>query len=55
LRKLTFFAALAGITAIEALGGPQIPWKAGRTDYENAEAASSHRGNVGDRWDKPNY
>lgn len=27
---------LAGCVAIEAMGGPSIPWKAGRTDYEDA-------------------
>jgi peroxiredoxin len=41
--------ALAGITAIEAMGGPQIPWQPGRTDYKTAEAAAEHRGTVGDR------
>jgi peroxiredoxin len=41
--------ALAGITAIEAMGGPRIPWEPGRTDYASGEAAESHRGNVGDR------
>lgn len=40
---------LSGITAIEAMGGPKIPWQPGRTDYESAEAAESHRGSVGDR------
>ncbi|WVF72724.1 hypothetical protein IAT40_007542 [Kwoniella sp. CBS 6097] len=40
---------LAGITAIEAMGGPKIPWEPGRTDYESEQAASEHRGNVGDR------
>lgn len=42
--------ALAGITAIEAMGGPQIPWQPGRTDYSSAEAAAEHRGTVGDRY-----
>lgn len=26
---------LAGVTAIEAMGGPQIPWKGGRVDFTN--------------------
>jgi cytochrome c peroxidase len=41
--------ALAGITAIEAAGGPTVPWQPGRTDYEHEAAASDHRGSVGDR------
>ncbi|KAK1927065.1 heme peroxidase [Papiliotrema laurentii] len=40
---------LAGVTAIQAMGGPEIPWQPGRSDYESKEAATSHRGNVGDR------
>nr|XP_031860017.1 uncharacterized protein CI109_004625 [Kwoniella shandongensis]KAA5527089.1 hypothetical protein CI109_004625 [Kwoniella shandongensis] len=40
---------LAGTTAIQAMGGPQIPWEAGRSDYDSAEAAEEHRGVVGDR------
>jgi peroxiredoxin len=43
-------SALAGITAIEAMGGPKIPWQPGRTDYSTAEAAEQHRGTVGDRY-----
>ena len=45
--KLT--TALAGITAIEAMGGPKIPWQKGRSDYESEQLAGDHRGNVGDR------
>jgi hypothetical protein len=41
--------ALAGITAIEAMGGPKIPWEPGRSDYASAAEAADHRGNVGDR------
>jgi catalase (peroxidase I) len=40
---------LAGITAIESMGGPVVPWEPGRTDYESGEAAEDHRGHVGDR------
>ncbi|WVQ68128.1 uncharacterized protein L199_006334 [Kwoniella botswanensis] len=40
---------LAGITAIEAMGGPKIPWEPGRTDYSTAEAAAEHRGDISDR------
>lgn len=43
------FLALAGVEAIAAMGGPEIPWEAGRTDYESAEAAQDHRGEVGAR------
>jgi catalase (peroxidase I) len=25
---------LAGVTAVEEMGGPEIPWKAGRTDSD---------------------
>jgi cytochrome c peroxidase len=32
---------LAGCVAIEAMGGPSIPWKAGRTDYEDASKVRS--------------
>lgn len=42
-------AALAGCTAIEAMGGPRIPWQPGRTDYNSAPEAEEHRGQVGDR------
>lgn len=42
-------SALAGITAIEAMGGPKIPWEPGRSDYASAVEAADHRGNVGDR------
>jgi len=31
------------------MGGPKIPWQPGRTDYSTAEAATEHRGTVGDR------
>jgi catalase (peroxidase I) len=41
--------ALAGVTAIEAMGGPEIPWEPGRTDYESPATAEEHRGQVGDR------
>ncbi|KAK4689509.1 hypothetical protein P7C73_g603, partial [Tremellales sp. Uapishka_1] len=41
--------SLAGVTAIQALGGPEIPWQGGRSDYESGEAAEVHRGNIGDR------
>jgi cytochrome c peroxidase len=41
--------ALAGITAIEAAGGPVVPWQPGRTDYNDASAAEEHRGQIGDR------
>lgn len=40
---------LAGLTAIEAMGGPVVPWQPGRSDYNSAEEAEKHRGNVGDR------
>ncbi|GFZ49449.1 Cytochrome c peroxidase [Saitozyma sp. JCM 24511] len=40
---------LAGVTAIETMGGPRIPWQPGRTDYTGAAAAEEHRGQVGDR------
>ena len=43
--------ALAGIAAIEAMGGPTVPWQPGRTDYDSAAAAEAHRGVVGDRCD----
>lgn len=42
-------SVLAGLTAIEAMGGPVIPWQPGRKDYKSAEEAVEHRGNVGDR------
>ncbi|WFC98390.1 cytochrome-c peroxidase [Malassezia yamatoensis] len=28
---------LAGVTAVKAMGGPDIPWKPGRTDFANSE------------------
>ncbi|CED85495.1 cytochrome-c peroxidase [Phaffia rhodozyma] len=40
---------LAGVTAVETMGGPKIPWTPGRTDYSDEQAASSHRGEVGNR------
>ncbi|WVO17780.1 hypothetical protein L204_105478 [Cryptococcus depauperatus] len=40
---------LAGITAIEAMNGPRVPWEPGRTDYSSAKAVEEHRGNVGNR------
>lgn len=43
------FLALAGITAIEAMGGPQIPWEPGRQDYESEQSAAEHRGDVSNR------
>jgi hypothetical protein len=41
--------ALAGVEAIEAMGGPKVPWEAGRTDYETEEAATEHRGEIVNR------
>jgi catalase (peroxidase I) len=46
-------AALAGVTAIETMGGPRIPWQPGRTDYTGGAAAEEHRGQVGDRCVRP--
>ncbi|KAI9637367.1 heme peroxidase [Dioszegia hungarica] len=40
---------LAGVEAIEAMGGPKVPWEAGRTDYETEEAATDHRGEIVNR------
>ncbi|ORY35461.1 heme peroxidase [Naematelia encephala] len=40
---------LAGVAAIEAMGGPTVPWQPGRTDYDSGEAASEHRGELADR------
>lgn len=40
---------LAGVTAIEAMHGPKVPWRPGRTDYTDESHADDHRGNVGDR------
>lgn len=31
---------LAGVVAIEAMGGPVIPWKAGRTDYTDESSCA---------------
>lgn len=42
--------SLAGVTAIQFMGGPEIPWQPGRTDYDSGEAAQEHRGDVGDRY-----
>lgn len=41
--------ALAGVTAVEAMGGPVVPWKAGRTDFQSAKHASEYRGSIADR------
>jgi len=49
LKSSPLTPALAGITAIEAMGGPKIPWQKGRSDYESEQIAGDHRGNVGDR------
>ena len=40
---------LAGVTALEAMKGPKVPWRPGRTDYEDESHADDHRGNIGDR------
>lgn len=40
---------LAGVTAVEAMGGPKVPWKAGRVDYEREEEAVEVGGNVTNR------
>ncbi|KAL7411960.1 heme peroxidase [Mrakia frigida] len=40
---------LAGVTAVEAMGGPVTPWVPGRTDYDDEHAATEHRGDVGAR------
>ncbi|WVQ74875.1 hypothetical protein IAR50_004482 [Cryptococcus sp. DSM 104548] len=40
---------LAGVTAIEHMRGPHVPWTPGRSDYASEQEASSHRGNVADR------
>jgi len=40
---------LAGVTAIEAMKGPKVPWRPGRSDYEDESHAEDHRGNIGDR------
>ena len=40
---------LAGVTAIEAMKGPKVPWRPGRSDYEDESHAEEHRGNIGDR------
>jgi cytochrome c peroxidase len=36
--------SVAGVTAIRQAGGPIVPWTPGRTDYSDAQAAASHRG-----------
>ncbi|WOO82543.1 Putative heme-binding peroxidase [Vanrija pseudolonga] len=40
---------LAGATAVEAMGGPKIPWKPGRTDFASEVAATEYRGNIDNR------
>lgn len=42
--------ALAGVAAIEAMGGPTVPWQPGRSDYDDAAAAEAHRGQVENRY-----
>lgn len=37
------------MTSIRALGGPEVPWTPGRTDYSDEQAAATHRGDVGSR------
>jgi len=37
------------VTAVEAMGGPKVPWLPGREDYANEEEANAHRGNITDR------
>ena len=41
--------SVAGVTAVEAMGGPTVPWVPGRTDYDDEAAATDHRGDVGAR------
>lgn len=38
---------LAGVVAIKEMGGPDIPWKGGRTDFDN-ESFCPPRGNLPD-------
>lgn len=40
---------LAGVEAIKAMGGPDVPWQPGRMDYEHEAHAEEHRGNISDR------
>lgn len=41
---------LAGVEAIKAMGGPDVPWQPGRMDYEDESHAEDHRGNISDRY-----
>lgn len=41
---------LAGVEAIKAMGGPDVPWQPGRMDYEDEAHADDHRGNISDRY-----
>ncbi|KAJ9127843.1 hypothetical protein QFC24_000127 [Naganishia onofrii] len=40
---------LAGVEAIKAMGGPDVPWQPGRMDYNDESHAEEHRGNISDR------
>lgn len=40
---------LAGVVAIEAMGGPKVPWQPGRSDYQDEKEAEEVGGNVTDR------
>ncbi|KAJ9108793.1 hypothetical protein QFC21_000113 [Naganishia friedmannii] len=40
---------LAGVEAIKAMGGPDVPWQPGRMDYSDESHAEEHRGNISDR------
>ena len=40
---------LAGVTAVEAMGGPKVPWKPGRADFDSQTAAAEYHGDVSGR------